>query len=313
MQAVQMGYLPRLVILHTSPNEKGQIYVPAINWALMLACLGLVLGFRSSANLAAAYGVAVTATMVITTLLFWTYLIDGWRWPWWRAGIVCGFFLCVELVFLTANALKIPQGGWFPLLVGYLLFVVMSTWKRGRQIVFAMLQSRTRPLQEVITTTLPVEAPARVPGVAIYMYGNREGCPPALLANLRHNHALHEKVVVLSVTTADQPYVWSSERSQVTALEDGFWRVNLCYGFLEQPNVFATLHGLVMGEDKLDPNQATFFLGRETVIPRRDRRSEMSHWQEMLFAYMTRNALDATNFSQIPPDRVVELGTQLEI
>lgn len=314
MQSVQLGYLPRLSILHTSPTERGQIYVPNINWVLMICCIGLVLGFGSSAALASAYGVAVTATMLITTLLFFCLLVYGWHWSTLRAGLICGLFVLIELTFFGANVLKIPEGGWFPLVVGWGLFMLMTTWKVGRQLLYRLLQARTMPLQSLLER-LPQECVARVPGTAIFMYGNREGTPPALLANLDHNRTLHERVILVAVRTAERPHVRESERVEVEAIsaEMGFYRVSLCFGYMERPDVPRVLHGLEVGEKPLLVHETTFFLGRETVIPRRDIKSGMSFWRERLFAFMTRNAVDATSFFSLPPDRVVELGTQLEI
>lgn len=312
MQSVQLGYLPRLQILHTSAAERGQIYVPHVNWLLMACCIALVLGFGTSSNMAAAYGVAVTATMLITTLLFCALLIYGWRWRPLAALSLCAFFLFIELTFFAANVVKIPQGGWFPLVTGAAVFVLMTTWKTGRGLLFNLLQARTVPLQQLLER-LSREAVVRVPGTAIFMYGNRQGTPPALMANLDHNHTLHERVILVAVETAERPFVAPDQRVSIENIADGFYRVIVRFGFMENPELPPVLHGLDVGGQPLLVHESTFFLGRETVIPRRDRYSGMGYWREILFAFMTRNAVGATAFFALPPDRVVELGTQLEI
>lgn len=312
MQAVQLGYLPRLEILHTSARERGQVYVPGLNWLLMFCCIGLVMGFRSSTNLAAAYGVAVTATMLITTVLFFCLLIYGWNWRPLLAAAVCGLFLLIELVFFAANVVKIPEGGWFPLLTGWGIFILMSTWKKGRSLLYQLLQNRTVPLQKLLER-IQTEPVNRIPGTAIFMYGNRTGTPPALLANLDHNQILHERVVLVAVETADVPTVPTEEKVEVSPIAEGFFRIVVRFGFLEKPELPPLLHGLDLNGSPLRVHESTFFLGRETVIPRKERFSGMGHWREKLFALMTRNALDATSFFALPHDRVVELGTQLEI
>jgi len=312
MQSVQLGYLPRIEIQHTSASERGQIYVPAMNWLLMLCCIGLVLGFGSSSKLAAAYGVAVTATMVITTLLFFFFLRQSWNWPLWKASLSCGFFLSIEFMFFGANVVKIPQGGWFPIVIGAMIYLLMRTWHNGRKLLFRRMQTRSIPLSQ-LQEQLAASPPTRVPGTAIFMYGNREGSPPALLANLRHNQTLHQRVIILSVETAEHPFVKPEMRIEQEGLPLGFHRVVLRFGFLETPNVPAALGRLELDGEALDVNRCTFFLGRETLIPRRELDSGMSFWQEHLFAFMAKNATDPTSFFGIHPERVVELGTQLEI
>lgn len=310
VQAIQMGYLPRMQILHTSDTEKGQIYVPAVNWALMLACLALVVGFRTSSNLAAAYGIAVTATMLITTLLFGKLLVHGWNWPRWKAVLVCGFFLTIEFTFFSANIVKVFKGGWFPLVVGAGIYTLMSTWKMGRAYIFQLLQKRTVPLKQLLTR-LEEEPVHRFEGVGVFMYGNAEGTPPALLANLSHNQTLPDRVVILSVEVTGFPYIPAQERVQITQLESGFYRIQLRFGFREKPDVIEPLREVSLAGQPLRPERASYFVGRETVIPRHG--GAMPYWREMVFATMTRNALNATSFFGIPPDCVVELGTQLEM
>ncbi|MCW5870177.1 MAG: KUP/HAK/KT family potassium transporter, partial [Candidatus Eremiobacteraeota bacterium] len=314
MQAVQLGYLPRLRIMHTSATERGQIYVPNVNWMLMICCVGLVQGFGSSSNLAAAYGVAVTATMLITTVLFCALLIHGWHWRPVQAIALCSTFLLIELAFFAANVVKIPQGGWFPLVIGGVIFLLMSTWKMGRRHLSRLLQARTVPMQTLLDRLAAGDDRIiRVPGTAVFMNGNRQATPPALLANLDHNCILHERVVFLAVETAEQPVVAAAEKVQTQSLSEGFWRVIVRFGYMESPEIPPVLEGLELAGSPLNLRECTFFLGRETVIPRRERFSGMSFWREEIFAVMSRNAVDATAFFALPPDRVIELGRQLEI
>ena len=310
VQAIQLGYLPRMQILHTSDTEKGQIYVPSVNWILMVACLALVIGFRTSSNLAAAYGIAVTATMLITTILFGMLLVYSWNWSRPKALAVCGFFLVIEITFFSANIVKVFKGGWFPLVVGAAVYLLMSTWKMGRACLFQLLQRRTVPLSQLLQR-LQEEEVHRHEGVGVFMYGNSQGTPPALLANLSHNHTLPDKVIILSVEMTGLPYVEATERVTVTPLQSGFYRVGLRFGFREKPDVLVPLRTVVLDGEQLRPERASFFVGRETVIPRRG--GMMPYWRESIFAVMTRNALNATSFFEIPPDCVVELGTQLEM
>jgi KUP system potassium uptake protein len=312
LQAMQLGYLPRMKVEYTSPHEKGQIYVPLVNWGLMLACIALVLGFRSSSNLAAAYGIAVTATMVITTVLFYTLLRSAWGWSRARAGSLCAVFLVVELAFFAANVLKIAHGGWFPLVVGAAIYLVMATWKSGRSALSKALIARTMPL-DALLEQMKSKPPTRVPGLAVYMYGNVRGTPPALLSNLRHNKVLHETVLIVAVETLDQPYVPSEERARVTARGEHFYRVALRFGYMETPDVPTALGETRLEGRPINLSKASFFLGRETVRARPWLKSGMAHWREKLFCFLSRNAQDATAFYRIPPDKVVELGTQVEI
>jgi KUP system potassium uptake protein len=271
-----------------------------------------VLGFRSSTGLAAAYGVAVTATMLITTLLFYQLLIHAWDWNPLKAGLVCGFFGTLELAFFAANVLKIPHGGWFPLVIGYGIFTLMTTWKGGRELLGGILGKRAVPLQGLLTQ-LDEQLVHRVPRTAVFMYGSRTGTPPAMLANLRHNGVLHATVVVLAVEITDRPYLFQSQRVRAFDLGHGVYRVVIKFGYLDRYDVPAALRGLKLNGSVFDQANATFFLGKETVIPRCLRESHMSYWRERLFAFMVRNARDATSFFYIPPDQVVEFGTQLEI
>jgi KUP system potassium uptake protein len=311
MQAVQLGFSPRIRIDHTSTREFGQIYIAGINWALMLGCIAIVLGFRTSSNLAAAYGVAVTSTMVITTVLFYVVARERWRWNALAAAALAGIFLIVDLAFFGANIIKVAQGGWLPLLLAGLVYTVMVTWKRGRRLLAERILSEARPLEDFLRESLrkPV---TRVPGTAIFMNGTASKTPAALRHNLEHNKVLHERVVFVTVKTQPVPHVSEAERVQVEELGGGCYRVRVHYGFMEDPNIPEALTtAAARGFPVLKPAEATYFLGRETIIA--TRRPGMALWQERLFAFIARNATTATAYFGIPPDRVVELGEQIEI
>ncbi|MFN7131058.1 MAG: potassium transporter Kup [Myxococcales bacterium] len=309
-QAVQLGYSPRIDIVHTSEKEIGQIYVPALNWALLTMVLVLVLTFRTSSNLAAAYGIAVSTAMVTTTVL--AYFVASHRWKWHPLAVLpfIGTFLFIDLSFFSANILKLPDGGWFPLALAAVVFTLMTTWKRGREILAERLRGASFPL-ELFLKGFETRPPVRVPGTAVFMTGNPEGVPTALLHNLKHNKVLHERVVLLTITTAEVPHIPGRERLEVKKLEHGLWQIIAQYGFMETPNVPEIIgrskdHGL---EFKM--MDTTFFLGRETLIP--TKRPGMAIWREALFAWMSRNARSATSYFKIPPNRVVELGSQIEL
>jgi KUP system potassium uptake protein len=310
MQAVQLGYSPRLDIEHTSAREMGQIYLPAVNWGLMVACIGLVLGFGSSGHLAAAYGVAVTTTMVITTLLFFVVATQRWNWPLPVALLLCGGFLTFDLCFFTANILKVAHGGWFPILVAAIVFTLMATWKRGREILFGRLRITSVPVASFLES-LGAFSPARVPGTAVFMNGNPEGTPSALLHNLKHNKVLHERLIILSVSTEEVPHVSVKDRVEVERMGEGMYRLTVRYGFMEDPNIPKALSPLDLDGWKFNIAQTTFFLGRETLIS--TEKPGMARWRENLFIVMSRNARSATAFFGLPPNRVVELGAQVEI
>jgi KUP system potassium uptake protein len=311
MQAVQLGYSPRLDIQHTSAMERGQIYIPAINWALMLSCIGLVLGFRSSSNLAAAYGVAVTTTMVVTSVLFYVVAREQWRWSLPVALIVGGIFLAVDVAFWGANLLKIPHGGWFPLVIGAIVFTLLTTWKQGRQILAKRMRARTLPIDEFVQNIL-AHPPTRVPGTAVYMYSSPAGAPPALLHNLKHNRVLHSRVVFLSVTTDEVPYVEEQHRHEVRQLHENMYVVTLHYGFMENANVPEALSAIDEQGLRLNRMEISYFLGRETLLASR-RGKGMALWREKLFAAMSNNARSAASFFRLPPNQVVELGAQVEL
>ncbi len=310
MQAIQLGYSPRLEIQHTSSREIGQIYLPAVNWGLMVACICLVVGFGSSGHLAAAYGVAVTTTMVVTTVLFYFVAVHRWNWPLPLAGLLCGGFLLFDLAFFGANILKITHGGWFPLLVAALVFTGMATWKRGREILMQQLRVTSVPVTSFIED-MNRFAPSQVPGTSVFMNGNPEGTPSALLHNLKHNKVLHERLIILSVFTEERPHVSRRDRVTIETLSKGIYRLGVHYGFMEEPNIPVALAGVTLDDWTFDMSQTTFFLGHETLIS--TRKPGMARWREHLFIFMSRNARNATAFFGLPPNRVVELGVQVEI
>jgi KUP system potassium uptake protein len=310
MQAVQLGFMPRLKIEHTSSTEMGQIYIPALNWALMAGCIAIVVGFGSSSNLAAAYGVAVTATMVITTILLGVVAREKWGWSLPLALALAGFFLVIDLAFFGANVIKIPAGGWFPLVVGAAIFLLMTTWKKGRRILAARMLSLAVPLEDFLRE-IARNPPVRVPGTAIFMNGTGTGTPPALGHNLEHNKVLHERVVLLTVKTRQVPHVEPEDRVSIEPLGHEFYRVIINYGFMEDPDVPSVVAGIGPPGPVFDAAETTYFLGRETVIA--SKHPGMMLWRERLFALMSRNASSATAFFCLPPDRVVEMGSQVEI
>ncbi|MCP3099058.1 potassium transporter Kup [Myxococcus sp. K15C18031901] len=309
-QAMQLGYSPRMEVVHTSAEEMGQIYLPGINGALMVGVFALVLTFRSSSALAAAYGIAVSTTMVITSLMAYVVARERWAVSRWVAIPVAGILFTVELSFFTANAMKLADGGWFPLLLAIIVFTLMTTWKRGRDILAGKLRASSIPLKELLGS-FGDHPPVRVPGTAIFMTGNAEGTPPALLHNLKHNKVLHEQVVLLTILSEDVPHVPPAERVEVEPLEQGFVRVVARYGFMENPSIPDVLKRCREKGLQFQLMGTSFFLGRETLIP--TKRPGMAVWREALFAWMSRNARSATAYFRIPPNRVVELGSQVEL
>jgi KUP system potassium uptake protein len=309
-QAVQLGYTPRISIVHTSEEEIGQIYIPSVNWLLMICTIGLVLGFRESTALAAAYGVAVTATMVITTLLAEVVARRLWGWSPALVYPVAAFFLVIDCSFFGANIIKVADGGWFPLVVGLSIYTLLSTWKKGRSILAERLAKGALPFEEFIKTVTPT-SPPRVPGTAAFMSRDSDATPTALLHNLKHNKVLHEKVILLSVVTEEIPYVAPEERVQVTDLGKGFYRVISHYGFLQNPGVPDVVEQARIKGLDLNVMHTTFFLSRETLIP--SKKPGMAIWREKLFSLMSRNALRPTDFFRIPPNRVVEMGLQVRL
>jgi KUP system potassium uptake protein len=310
MQAVQLGYMPRVAIEHTSSSERGQIYIPWINWVLMVACIGLVLGFRSSENLAAAYGIAVVLTMIITTLLLFFAARRVWKWKPWPAGILCAIFLTAELAFLGANLAKVGHGGWFPLVVGIIGFTLMSTWKTGRRRLRQRLINSLLPIEDFLKDVAETK-PLRVPGTAIFLAGNPDGTPAALTHNFKHNRIIHKRVVLLTILTEEIPYVEPERRLTVKELGEEFYRVIGRYGFMEEPDAQAILKLCKPFGLNFREMETTFFLSRETIIP--TERRGLAKWRKRIFALMARNAQPANAYFRLPPNRVVELGLQIEI
>lgn len=309
-QAIQLGYVPRMQIQHTSSDEQGQIYIGAVNWTLMVGVVLLVIGFESSGALAAAYGVAVTGTMLMTTILVSAVMLLLWKWPPVLAVPLLVGFLLVDGLFFAANVPKIVQGGAFPVLAGIVLFVLMSTWKRGKQILVERIDEGGLPLP-VFISSIRVQPPHRVEGTAVFLTARADAVPHALLHNMLHNQVLHSQVVLLTVVSEDRPRVPESERFEVEAYGDGFFRVLLHFGFMDEPDVPAALRLCHLEELDFSPMRTTYFLSRETVIA--SRLEGMSRWRGNLFAFLLKNANGNLRFFNLPLNRVIELGTQVEI
>lgn len=308
-QAIQLGFCPRLSIKYTSEGEMGQIYVPAINGLLMVGVIGLILTMKTSSNLAAAYGIAVTGTMAIDTILAFVVVLSLWKWNPYLSALVALAFLIIDLAFLGANIPKIPEGGWFPLAIGGLVFTLLSTWKRGRTILQEKLQEQAMPVDEFVAL-LNKAPPVPVSGTAVYMSTSRQGIPVPLLNNLRHNHVMHDNVIILSVITEPTPRVAPEKRRTVHKLADSLFRINLHYGFAESPNIPKTLRSCSR-DIEIDPNDTYFFISRESLLAVAS--PKMALWRIRLFITMARNAGSAARYFQIPFNRVVELGTQVLI
>lgn len=331
-QAVQLGYSPRVTIVHTSKSVMGQIFIPEVNTALWIGCIALVVGFKSANNLAAAYGIAVTGTMIITTLLFHAVTRDHWHWSWWKAGALTFLFLAVDLAFFSANLVKIADGGWFPIVVALTVYTLMMTWSKGRARLMAIVRENTLPM-DLFLEDVARRKPVRVPGTAVFLTSDPGGAPPVLLHHLKHNKVLHEKVMLLSVLSEEFPQVDEDERVKCRELGEGFYQVIAHFGFMETPDIPSVLQAL----GRETPNgrpvpvkvmETTFYLGRETLIAIREGRRKgkappkavggdlpierMSNWRKRLFIVMTRNARSATAFFGLPPNRVVELGAQIQ-
>ncbi len=310
-QAIQLGYAPRIQVKYTSAAEKGQIYIPNINWLLLIAVLLLVLTFRSSSNLASAYGIAVTMTMMIDTLLAFVVVRALWGWSWGLALLFLAFFVSVDIAFFSANIIKIVDGGWFPLVLGGAIFTLLATWKRGRGLLYERLKLDSMPLDAFIKS-LSYGAPLRVEGASVFMTTNPDGVPRAMLHNLLHNKVLHQHVVLLNVRVEDIPYVAEAARVTVKQLPEGFFQIIVRYGFKDEPNIPAALELCAPQGFEYVPMETSFFLGRETIMPC-TRVDCMPHWRQFLFTFMFRNAEPATTYFKIPTNRVVELGTQIEL
>jgi KUP system potassium uptake protein len=309
-QAIQLGYCPRMHIVHTSGQERGQIYIPLVNQALMLGCLGLVLFFRESSRLAGAYGIAVTATMTITSIAYFLVITRTWRWSPLKAGLLLALFLVFDASYLGANLLKLADGGWITIAIALAISVLMSTWKRGRAELAAQSLATRLPI-EIFIGDVSTFKPHRVPGTAVFMTLNDQGTPVTLLHHFKHNKVLHEAVLLLTVRSAQSPTVPESQRVQVAALDHGFYRVVAQYGFMETPHVPDVLRLAEAQGVRADPASTTFFLGRETILP--SGRARMAEWRKRLFSFMSRNAGRPTTFFGIPPSRTVELGAMIEL
>ena len=307
-QAMQLGLIPRLRIEHTSEKAAGQIYVPAANWLLMFLVILLVLGFRESSNLAAAYGIAVTGTMFITAVMLGVLARRVWGWPNWLVGLVIGLFLLIDGLYFASNLTKVPDGGWFPLLIGTIAFIMLTTWARGRKLVAERLNQASMPLQVFIRSA--ARSARRVPLTAVFMTSARDGVPPALLHNLKHNMVLHDRNILLTVKIEPIPHVDPAKRSTSEDLGEGFYRVTLHYGFMEESDVPAALASVDCG-GAYEPMKTSFFLSRQTLLV--TARPGMMVWREKLFAWMLRNSESAMAFFKLPTNRVVELGSQVEI
>ncbi len=307
-QSIQMGFLPRMLIVHTSGKEEGQIYVPFTNWTLYLAVVALVIGFKNSSNLAAAYGIAVTGTMLIDTILLAFVMILMWRWHWTAVLAVAGSLLVVDIAFFAANVIKIPEGGWFPIAMGLISFTVLTTWHYGRRLVGEEMAKQSIPMEDFLTSIDDVH---RVYGTAIFMTSSKEGVPSAMLHNLKHNQILHERVVLLTVQTTQTPYVNELDRIYMHPMGKGFIRLIIRYGFMEDPDIPRALEHCDRFGESFDMMETTFYLSRETIVPTFSRK--ISPLRARLFAFMSKNATSATDFFKIPTNRVVELGTQMVI
>jgi KUP system potassium uptake protein len=309
-QAMQLGFIPRLRIEHTSAAAHGQIYIPVINWALMLMVILLVLFFQTSSNLAAAYGVAVTGAMLIDTVLLTVLLFTVWKWPRWLAVPLLAVFFIVDIAYFSANLMKVPDGGWFPLLVGLIIFTFLTTWARGRKLLLRGMGESAIPLTVFIKSA--VSSATRVPGTAIFMTTSTEGVPHSLLHNLKHNKNLHERNILLTVKIEDEPYIDASARFELTDAGHDFYRLIVRYGFMEETDIPEALAQLDECGGKLKMMDTSFFLGRQTMVAS-PAHPGMALWRERLFGWMLRNSESAMEFFKLPPNRVVELGSRVEI
>ena len=308
-QAIQLGFIPRLRILQTSETAKGQIYIPVVNWALMVAVVLLVVSFGSSSNLAAAYGIAVTGAMFIDTVLLGVVFFYLWKWPAWKAIPLLALFLIVDILYFGANLLKVPDGGWVPLVVGVIGFTLLTTWAKGRKLMLDRMAEASLPMEVFVKSA--AGSATRVPGTAVFMTSSAKGVPHALLHNLKHNKVLHERVMLLTVRIEDVPYVREERRLETQDYSEGFFRVILRYGFMEELNVPEELGKLRDCGPACRMMDTSFFLARQTLIA--TARPGMASWRERLFAWMLRNSESAMEFFKLPPNRVVELGSQVEI
>lgn len=311
-QAVQLGFLPRLTIRHTSGSQRGQIYVPEINWVLMICCLMVVLGFRTSSGLAAAYGIAVTGTMIATSILLIPVARWAWGWEWWQAIGMSTFFLIIDIPFFIGNVVKIGSGGWFPLVLGACTFSIMSTWKKGRAHLADRLKQGFVPMESFIRENIEQAKAVRVPGTAVFMTSNLNVVPPAMLHNFTHNQVIHERTILLAITTEAIPTVLYESRTDIREIGPGLYQVTARYGFMQTPRVAEILTSFEAKTGiRIDVERTSFYLGRETLLTTGS--SRMALWRKVLFSFLSRNARTATNYFSLPPNRVVELGMQVEI
>jgi KUP system potassium uptake protein len=308
-QAIQLGYLPRVRVLHTSAGHRGQIYLPEVNWAMMVGCIALVLAFRESTNLAGAYGIAVTATMGITSIIYYLVVTRLWNWSFWKAGLLVGLFLFFDISYLSANLLKIIDGGWFTIGVALLITLCMTTWREGRKSLSELLTPRLT--MDLFLKDIGQKNPYRIPGTAVFMSVNPKGVPVALLHHFKHHKVLFEQVILLSIVTQDLPRVDPQERLMLEEFGQGFYRITAHYGFMETPRVpeIMALAGRLGVKTQIA--DTTFFLGRESLFT--TGKSRMAQWRKVLFSLMSRNAMNPTNFFEIPPGRVIEIGTQIQL
>jgi KUP system potassium uptake protein len=307
---VQLGYSPRIKIIHTSESTQGQIYIPSVNWITLLGTIWFVIEFKSSSNLAAAYGITISMTMVITTILLGLVAIDTWKWSWPKAIGLLGCFLAVDFIFLGSNLLKIADGGWIPLIFAIFLFTLMTTWKKGRIILYDRLKSKSYSLESLFIDIKKLK-PAKVSGTAIFMVGDVDLTPPTLLHNLKHNKVIHETVILLTVLGEDVAFVKESDKVQISQLSEGFYRVTGHYGFSETPDVISLLKKCEAMRPDFHLSDPTFFMGREILVPGTG--LELPFWRKILFTYMAQNSASATVYFKLPIDRVIEVGMQIEL
>jgi KUP system potassium uptake protein len=308
-QAMQLGFIPRLRIQHTSASAAGQIYIPIVNWALLVMVITLVMSFQSSSNLTAAYGIAVTGAMFIDTCLLSVLLLTIWKWRLWITIPLLTLFFIVDIAYFTANLTKVPDGGWVPLLIGVIIFTMLTTWAKGRKLMIERMNEATMPVSIFIKSA--AGSAARVPGTAVFMTTTPDGIPHALLHNLKHNKVLHERVMLLTVKIEDVPYVEEDRRFDMKDLGSGFYRLIIRFGFMQETDVPSALQRVETCGPQFKMMDTSFFLARQTLIT--SARPGMAIWREKLFAWMLRNAESAMEFFRLPTNRVVELGSQVEI
>jgi len=309
-QAVQLGFLPRLAVRHTSDEKIGQVYVPTVNWVLLVGTISIILGFRESGNLAAAYGIANSATMSITTILTAIAALMIWKIKPPVVILVSSFFFLLDMLFFGSNAVKIMSGGWVTLIIALVVLIVMITWQHGRAILRKNFEDASLDIH-MFVNDIKERKPPRVPGIAVFLTGNASGTPRTLLHNYKHNKILHEYIILLSIQTEEIPYVPASERSEINEIGLGMYRIKLKYGFSEDPDIPEALMNIELGNIRFEPMKTTYFLGRETLLI--SGKSKMMRWRKKLFAFLSHNAFDATGFFRLPPNRVIELGLQVEL